>query len=54
MNFAENNVIDKLFSAEGEVISTVTPVKTKGMNVETWMTNLEHEMVVSVRNVMEI
>ncbi|CAE6938362.1 DNAH3 [Symbiodinium sp. CCMP2592] len=44
----------QMVSKEGETIDFVSPVHTSGKNVETWMTEVENQMLAAVREVIKI
>ena len=41
-----------MISGEGEVVKLAEPVDPNGANVENWMTALEQQMIVSVKQVL--
>ncbi|CAJ1432850.1 unnamed protein product [Effrenium voratum] len=44
----------QMVSKEGETIDFVSPVHTTGKNVETWMTEVENQMLAAIREVIKI
>ncbi|CAE7655322.1 Dnah1 [Symbiodinium pilosum] len=54
LTFTDQLVATQMHSKEGEIIDFVNPVVTKDKNVETWMTEVENEMIAGVRNVCRI
>ncbi|CAD7943415.1 unnamed protein product [Amoebophrya sp. A25] len=54
VTFGEEMEVKEIFSSEGEKIVCASEVKTKDKNVETWMGDLEKEMINSVRHVMQM
>jgi len=54
LTFTDALVATQMHSKEGEIIDFVSPVSTNGKNVEVWMTEVEEQMLASVRNVIRI
>jgi len=54
LTFTSDLVATQMYSMEGEIIDFVNPVVTSGKNVEDWMTEVENQMLASIRNVVKI
>ncbi|CAE8715743.1 unnamed protein product [Polarella glacialis] len=54
LTFTDALVATHMHSKEGEIISFVDPVITKGNGVEVWMTSVENQMIMGVREAIKI
>ncbi|CAE7187692.1 DNAH3, partial [Symbiodinium necroappetens] len=54
LTFTSELSATQMVSKEGETIDFVSPVHTSGKNVETWMTEVENQMLAAVREVIKI
>lgn len=54
LTFTSELSATQMVSKEGEIIDFVSPVHTTGKNVESWMTEVENQMLAAIREVIKI